>query len=585
MSSFRPVGAQVTRVGAPDSAHFLRGWEKHVQLLGAADPGPAARVLKKPAGARATDVLKKPGEGRAVTTCKGGRLNRTEEDLPEETAMKHFIKNFKKRVLTSEEKLELRAWSLSDLRTLAASLPRLQDDGDTVSKLCDPQNMRLVADGAYRLTREKYCLISLGAMSEVRPRWKQGWYGDRDFSAQFHELVLGLVAAESDYSYRRLMRGFCACLWVGWEAGKDRVYYHCGALCWQQWETDGPRGSHVQRPSPGRKTAPFRRRRRRSRRAAAARGSRCRNPSLPACIHAGVVRSGALCWQQWENAGPRGGLCPACNTQVADGRLDLSDDDDAAGVPLLARGARAAATRARVPSRIYAGLVRSGQSVVRWMIMGASSFRLHPVSYHQAVREDLILPSDVSGSINYILIRIKEPKTRYRAAKHHCEKMEQPDLMSVVELGFQHLRKGDALWPFSGSTAFQEVEQLLRRDRSLRVESKETPPGDAWPWPAAGQQLPKTLAADNPAKQNNGMAPNDVTNEPVGEERVHGWLDPVAGEESLWHGTLVLLKAGEGPWYGPSFGPPPEVVGDIKAVVELDDSDDEEVRKAKCVQA
>lgn len=29
----------------------------------------------------------------------------------------------------------------------------------------------------------------------------------------------------------------------------------------------------------------------------------------------------------------------------------------------------------------------------------------------------------------------------------------------------------------------------------------------------------------------------------MGEERVHGWLDPVAGEESLWHGTLVLLKA------------------------------------------
>ncbi|CAJ1332514.1 unnamed protein product, partial [Effrenium voratum] len=23
-------------------------------------------------------------------------------------------------------------------------------------------------------------------------------------------------------------------------------------------------------------------------------------------------------------------------------------------------------------------------------------------------------------------------------------------------------------------------------------------------------------------------------------------------------------QAGEGPWYGPSFGPPPEVVGDIK---------------------
>lgn len=72
-----------------------------------------------------------------------------------------------------------------------------------------------------------------------------------------------------------------------------------------------------------------------------------------------------------------------------------------------------------------------------------------------------------------------------------------------------------------------------------------------------------------------------LAKEPVGDgSRVHGWLDIV--EEKLWHGTLVLLKvgslqvprlclklqfpcqAGEGPWYGPSFGPPPEVVGDIK---------------------
>ncbi|CAL1148972.1 unnamed protein product [Cladocopium goreaui] len=95
----------------------------------------------------------------------------------------------------------------------------------------------------------------------------------------------------------------------------------------------------------------------------------------------------------------------------------------------------------------------------------------------------------------------------------------------------------------------------------------------------AVQQLPKTLAVDNPGEGLHGcwksekgqvtIGKDPVTarlsyTEPVGEERVHGWLDPVAGEESLWHGTLVLLKAGEGPWYGPSFGPPPEVVGDIK---------------------
>ena len=27
---------------------------------------------------------------------------------------------------------------------------------------------------------------------------------------------------------------------------------------------------------------------------------------------------------------------------------------------------------------------------------------------------------------------------------------------------------------------------------------------------------------------------------------------------------FMWCEAGEGPWYGPSFGPPPEVVGDIK---------------------
>ncbi|CAE8736218.1 unnamed protein product, partial [Polarella glacialis] len=53
--------------------------------------------------------------------------------------------------------------------------------------------------------------------------------------------------------------------------------------------------------------------------------------------------------------------------------------------------------------------------------------------------------------------------------------------------------------------------------------------------------------------------------EPLEEgQRIHGWLDLVAGEKSLWQGTLALLEAGKGPWYGPSFGPAPEVVGDIQ---------------------
>lgn len=52
--------------------------------------------------------------------------------------------------------------------------------------------------------------------------------------------------------------------------------------------------------------------------------------------------------------------------------------------------------------------------------------------------------------------------------------------------------------------------------------------------------------------------------EAVESQRLHGWLDPVAGETTSWKGTLALLKEGQGPWYGPSFGPAPDFVGDIK---------------------
>ena len=50
----------------------------------------------------------------------------------------------------------------------------------------------------------------------------------------------------------------------------------------------------------------------------------------------------------------------------------------------------------------------------------------------KAVRKDLLLPMDVGDSVEFLLIRIEEPKTRYRAARHQSGKMEQPDLISVV---------------------------------------------------------------------------------------------------------------------------------------------------------
>ena len=70
----------------------------------------------------------------------------------------------------------------------------------------------------------------------------------------------------------------------------------------------------------------------------------------------------------------------------------------------------------------------------------------------QARRCDLVMPCDVEDTIDHILLRIWEPKTRFRAARHQCGKLEQPDLIEVIKLGFQGLGSQDKLWPFSGAT-------------------------------------------------------------------------------------------------------------------------------------
>ena len=39
-----------------------------------------------------------------------------------------------------------------------------------------------------------------------------------------------------------------------------------------------------------------------------------------------------------------------------------------------------------------------------------------------ASRKDLVMPGDVDNSIDDILLKIREPKTRYRAARHQAGK-------------------------------------------------------------------------------------------------------------------------------------------------------------------
>ncbi len=78
-----------------------------------------------------------------------------------------------------------------------------------------------------------------------------------------------------------------------------------------------------------------------------------------------------------------------------------------------------------------------------------------------AVRGDVVFPEDVSQSIDHVLIKIQDPKTRYRAARHQSSKLEQPDLFKVAEIGLQGHGKPEKLWNLSGSTLRSRLTKIL----------------------------------------------------------------------------------------------------------------------------
>ena len=83
---------------------------------------------------------------------------------------------------------------------------------------------------------------------------------------------------------------------------------------------------------------------------------------------------------------------------------------------------------------------------------------------YNATRADLITPAAVGGSIiDYVMLPIWEPKTRFRAARHQMSKTEQPDLIEVVRIGLGELRADERLWPYSGPTLRLRLTKILSR--------------------------------------------------------------------------------------------------------------------------
>lgn len=78
-----------------------------------------------------------------------------------------------------------------------------------------------------------------------------------------------------------------------------------------------------------------------------------------------------------------------------------------------------------------------------------------------AIRRDLLLPVDTGYTNHFALLSLREPKTRFTAARHQCAKLDVPDLLRVVHLAFSRLLPHQKLWPQSGQTLRTRFKQLM----------------------------------------------------------------------------------------------------------------------------
>eukprot|EP00435_Cladocopium_sp_Y103_P062393 s584_g24.t1 len=78
-----------------------------------------------------------------------------------------------------------------------------------------------------------------------------------------------------------------------------------------------------------------------------------------------------------------------------------------------------------------------------------------------ALRKNLVLPSDLGGSISFALLEIAEPKTRFSGARHQSAKLDQPQLLRLVDVAFRRLRPEQKLWPMLGQTMRLRFQKLL----------------------------------------------------------------------------------------------------------------------------
>lgn len=89
-----------------------------------------------------------------------------------------------------------------------------------------------------------------------------------------------------------------------------------------------------------------------------------------------------------------------------------------------------------------------------------------------ATRQELILPQDAAPGTTFILLIIRQPKTRGRAARHQAARIDQSDVISFLTALYGCSKPSSRLWPFSDATLRKRFGLLLG---ALNLPNKKLP--------------------------------------------------------------------------------------------------------------
>lgn len=87
----------------------------------------------------------------------------------------------------------------------------------------------------------------------------------------------------------------------------------------------------------------------------------------------------------------------------------------------------------------------------------------------QASRADLILPDDAAPGVGYALLKVMQPKTRGRAARHQAARVDPEDSVRLLRAVFRRLSPEQKLWGYSPQTLRRRFN-LLQKALGLPTE-------------------------------------------------------------------------------------------------------------------